>query len=87
MKIQPQRCKIRIPASRTICWPVKIRVRATLPSSAPRTPPIFPASLDFLAEWKVDQSPAGARQAVTHAPDPGTPDWRVYGDHDEGKGE
>ena len=50
-------------------------------------PPIFPASLDFLAEWKVDQSPAGARQAVTHAPDPGTPDWRVYGDHDEGKGE
>jgi len=29
---------------RTICWPVKIRVRAAKPLLAPRWSPIFPAS-------------------------------------------
>ena len=82
MQTRTQRSKIRIPASRTICWPVKIRVRATTPPSAPRTPPIFPASLDFLAEWMLAQRPTRDHRAVLRASEPGTPDWRVSGDQD-----
>ena len=60
MQRQPRWTNIKIPAARAICWPVKIRVRATTPPLAPGTPPIFPASLDFLADWLMARRPAPA---------------------------
>jgi hypothetical protein len=66
-----------------ICWPVKIRVRAAPPLWAPRTPPVFPASLFFL------HKPLSLRRVVV-VPAPGAQeqildrlDWRVLGEQDQ----
>jgi hypothetical protein len=47
MKTKAEPLKIELNAFQDICWPVKIRVRATSPLVAPRKSPVFPASLTF----------------------------------------
>ena len=64
-------------------WPVTIRVRATTSPSAHPSPLDLLASSDFLIDVTTDSHQGVAIQLATHAPDPFTPDWRVFGEQDE----
>jgi hypothetical protein len=78
--------KIELADAPDFGWPVKIRVRATTSPSAPPQSPNLPASPDFLADAMKDARQGVASEAAAPAPDPNpsTPDWRIFGEQDEG---
>jgi hypothetical protein len=79
MRIRTERHTIRPILYKSICWPVKIRVRAE-PLLAPRIPPDFPASpFSGRTLWT---APRTAVLALEISSDDRF-DWRVLGEQDE----
>jgi len=53
MQTKLKRFQISVSKFQTFSWPVKIRVRASSPTKAPRKPLIVPASLVFKSQTKL----------------------------------
>jgi hypothetical protein len=65
-------------------WPVKIQVRATTSPSAHPPSPDLPASSDFPVDVTAELHKGAAVEPAAQAAKPFTPDWRIFGEQDEG---
>jgi len=84
MQTQTRFRKIELAAASDFSWSVKIRVRATTPTSA-RIPPLeLPASSDFLVDVTTKPHQGVAVKAATSALNSFTPGWRISHGQDEG---
>jgi hypothetical protein len=72
MQAQKRSRKIRLPAAPDFCWPVKIRVRATMYPSAPHTFPDLPASSVSSVKVTVEVRQSETFEATAHEHNPGT---------------